>query len=177
MKQLLITAATSALLAAAAISTPAYAATDLKMYHGSDCKVFGATAWTDLNFNGFGVRNVQTSGRNIICPLVKDVEASIDNVANFGGVHIHLFAPPAGGTAVCTVYSTVQEDVTSNTSDTTGGLALSGGNNFTDLVIPTQIAVNGYSHEKYFLLCSLGPGVRLTGYYLSESGTAATNTP
>lgn len=177
MKQLVITAAASALLAAMAISAPAYAASDYKMYHGSDCKVFGATAWTDLNFNGFGVRNVQASGRNIICPLVKDMEGSVDNVTNFGAVHIHLFAPPAGGTAVCTVYSTVFEDVTSNTSDTTGGMTLVAGNNLTDLSITTQVAINSYNHEKYFLLCSLGAGVRLTGYSLSESGVAATNTP
>ncbi len=83
MKQLLIAAATSALLAASVLSAPAYAASDFKMYHGSDCKVFGATAWTDLNFTGFGVKNLQASGRNVICPVTKDQEASVDNVTNF----------------------------------------------------------------------------------------------
>jgi opacity protein-like surface antigen len=176
MKQLLIAAATSALLAASVLSAPAYAATDFKMYHGSDCKVFGATAWTDLNFTGFGVRNVQTAGRNVICPLTKDQEGSLDGATNTAYVHLHYFNPPAGGSINCTVYSTVFEDVSTVTSSTSGPLTTTAGNQLFDLAIQANPAANGYNHEKFYLLCNLGPGVRLTGYSLGEYG-AATNTP
>jgi hypothetical protein len=176
MKQLLIAAATSALLAASVLSAPAYAASDFKMYHGSDCKVFGATAWTDLNFTGFGVKNLQASGRNVICPVTKDQEASVDNVTNFASTHIHFFAGASGGTANCTAYSTIQEDASTVTSATTGPVVLSPGNNNYSISFQPNAAPNGYSHEKFYLLCNLGPNVRLTGYYWYESG-AATDTP
>lgn len=177
MKQLLIAAATSALLAASVFSAPAYAASDLKMYHGSDCKVFGATAWTDLNFTGFGVKNTQTTARNIICPLTKDQEGSLDGgVTNSASIHVHYFTGAAGGSISCTVYSTVFEDVSTVTSATTGPISAPAGNNLFNLTIQANAAVNGYSHEKFYLLCTLGSNVRLTGYYLYESGVA-TNTP
>lgn len=176
MKQLLIAAATSALLAASVLSAPAYAATDFKMYHGSDCKVFGATAWTDLNFTGFGVKNTQATARNIICPVTKDQEGSLDGVTNFASTHIHFFAGPTGGTANCTAYSTIQEDASTVTSSSTGPVVLAAGNNNYSINFQPNAAPNGYTHEKFYLLCTLGSNVRLTGYYLYEAGTA-TNTP
>jgi hypothetical protein len=147
------------------------------VYHGSDCKVFGATAWTDLNFTGFGVKNTQTTGRNVICPITKDMEAAVDGSTNFASMHAHVFAGLSGGTINCTVYSTVLEDASTVASNTTGAMSLTSGNNYFDLVIPAASSVNGFTHEKHYLLCNLGPNVRLTGYYFLESGAAATNTP
>jgi hypothetical protein len=177
MKQLLFAAATTTtVLATSLMSAPANAASDYKVYHGSDCKVFGATAWTDLNFTGFGVKNTQTTGRNVICPITKDMEGSVDNSTNFASLHIHFYAGLAGGSVNCTVYSTILEDASSVASNTTGAMTLISGNNYTDLTVPPMAALNS-NHEKHYLLCNLGPNVRLTGYYFLENGVAATNTP
>ena len=57
-----------------------------------------------------------------------------------------------------------------------GPLIVTGGNNLADLVIQPNAAPNGYTHEKFYLLCNLGSNVRFTGYSLGEYGIS-TNTP
>lgn len=176
MKTLFAGAAVALVFGATALVVPAaHAAADYKMYHGSDCKVFGATSWTDLNFTGFGVKNIAASPRNIICPLTKDIEASIDGTTNSGFVHFHLQSPANASSISCTLYTTSLYDDSSYNTNGTGGknYAAAGNDNWT-VVVPNGFG--DYTHEKYYMLCTLGPGMRLLGYYLYENG-AATNTP
>jgi hypothetical protein len=176
MKTLFTGAATALVFGAAALVAPAaHAGSDYKMYHGSDCKVFGATSWADLNFTGFGVKNIAATPRNIICPLTKDMDGSIDGITNTGSVHFHLQSPATASSISCTLYTTSFYDDTSYNTFGTGGKNYAAAmNDYWTITLPNGFG--DYTHEKYYMLCTLGPSMRLLGYYLLESG-AATNTP
>ncbi len=170
-------------LSALGVLQQSNATSDVKQYHGSDCKVFGSTAWTDLAFSGYGVKNLASSARQVICPLTKDQETAWDGTAT-GGANgrIYVQAGAVNAAVTCTVYVTTNHDgvVTVNTyahafgvlpanteteafiapSDSASLTSVPGGNNWED---------------KAYMLCTLGPQTRLKGYYLYEHG--ATHIP
>ncbi len=169
-------------LSALGVSQQAKAAYDLKQYHGSDCKVFGSTAWTDLAFSGFGVKNLASSARQVICPLTKDQDIPWDGttVAGANG-RIYVQAGAVNAAVTCTVYVTTNHDgvVTVNSYAKAFGL-LAANTETEDFITPSDSASitsvpGGFSWEdKAYMLCTLGPQTRLKGYYLYEYGTTVT---
>jgi len=149
-------------------------ATDFKMYAGSGCKVFGSTAWTDLQFSAAGVINLTTTPKNVICPLIKDSEGLYDSSAttpvNAANVHVHIKSGAATSRTICNIYvidfATGFGLVDTNTIDT-GGMAanteFSGDSGALD--------GGGFGdHTDVMMLCTLGSKAGLKAYSLSEQG-------
>lgn len=174
----LLSAATAAAMACAFAPTAAHAG-DYKVYHGSDCKVFGATAWTDLNFTGFGVKNIAASARNVICPIIKDSGARWDADAvsptNYAYVHAHVRNESGvTSTSVCTVYVTALNDTSQYNAYTMSFTNVPSGSDWnlsTNYLVSVGASL-GWDHDKAYMLCALAPGARLTGYYLYEGAGA-----
>ena len=118
MKYNLIASATVGLLALLHASTTA--ATDIKAHHGSECKVYGTTAWTDLGFGWQGIFNTTNASKVIVCPLVKDSEVDWDgdDVApvNAAYVDVHYRAPGPASSISCTAYVNRTTGLTSSKS-------------------------------------------------------------
>jgi len=169
---------TSAVLTAALLTlagTHDALAGSYAMYAGSGCKVFGATAWTDLQFGASGVANLTSSPRNVICPLVKDSEGVWDGTAgapvNSAFVHFHVKAGSVASRTTCNVYvvdSYAAGGVVQTLGIDTGTLAAS-----TDNGGQSAAYLNGATsgeHTNAMILCTLGPKATLRNYYLYEQG-------
>lgn len=175
MKYVLSTAVAAVAMACAFAPTTAHAS-DYMVYHGSDCKVFGATAWTDLNFTGFGVKNIAASARNVICPIAKDSgtrwDADADVPTNYATVHAHIRNESGvAATSICTVYVTALNDTTQYNAYSMSFTSIPSGsdsNRSTDYLVSVTNSL-GWDHDKAYMLCALAPGARLTGYSLWES--------
>ncbi len=150
---------------------------DIKVYHGSDCKVFGSTAWTDLSFSGYGVKNLATSARNIICPITKDSQGVWDGAAsvqtNLAFVFVRLMTGSVAASYNCTVYVTTLNDVVSSNSYSLSSGGSVAANTLGQHNTPYLQSVDSWAgwSDKAYMLCTLGPQVRLLGYYLNEYGT------
>lgn len=148
---------------------------DTKVYAGSGCKVFGSTAWSDLQFGANGIINLTNVPKNVICPIVKDVEADYDGTTNYGYVHLHTATGAVAARTVCNIY-TINGDsggtvLNTYTLDSGTRPASSDLDQTTTTLVGS--AANGGSHVSMMMLCTLGPQARLRFYYLSEIG--ATN--
>jgi len=165
---------TAAVLALAA--PPAAMAASYAMYAGSGCKVFGATAWTDLQFGAAGVANLTSSPKNVICPLVKESEGVWDGSAvsptNTALVHFHIKAGAVASRTTCNVYvsdSYAGGGLLQTVGIDTGTLAAG-----TDNSGQNAMALNGGTtgeHVNAMILCTRGPKAVLRNYYLYEQGT------
>lgn len=148
------------------------AADDYKMYHGSGCKVFGATAWTDLQFGASGVTNLTNVAKNIICPLIKDSDAAWDGDAgvpvNNAMVHLHWRTGPVASTITCNAYVSDSEGVLLETTSYNSGVQ-GGGNTFNASLNGLDSQGNS-DHAQSMILCTLGPRASLMYYYLYEQG-------
>lgn len=160
-------------VALALAAVPAQAqSTETKTYHPSDCQVFGATAWTDLSFTGHGVKNLAASPRNIICPLIMDQQSAWDGTTSAGaGLRTTVETAGAAASVTCTVYVTATDTATVNSyamnygpipANTKQSKWVGGGGS------PMVAASGSHWENKAYMLCTLGPGVRLSGYYLYE---------
>jgi len=166
------TVLTAALLSLAV--TPAALAGSTAMYAGSGCKVFGATAWTDLQFGANGIANLTSSPRNVICPLVKESEAVWDGSAvsptNTAAVHYHIKAGAVASRTVCNVYVSDSQSgggVIQTIGIDTGTIAAN--SDYNDTTAGLNGAVFG-DHTNAMILCTLGPKAVLRNYYLYEQG-------
>jgi hypothetical protein len=144
------------------------------MYAGSGCKVFGATAWTDLLFGARGITNLSTSAKNIICPIVKESEGDWDATAttpvNFATVHFHVTSGNNTLITACNVYVVDAEGTLMNTySRTVGGTPNTQYNDTLDYFQDNTSW--GGDHNMATMLCTLAPGARLNFYQLSEGGS------
>lgn len=177
MKPVLTSAALSVALSGLFASPAALATDDYKMYAGSGCKVFGSTAWTDLQFSAAGIINLTSNPKNIICPIVKDSEGAYDSSAgvpvNAAAMHAHVAAGSVASRTVCNVYNidngadgTYLGVTETNTYDT-GTLAASTEDNFA--ISNWDGAADGY-HTSVMMLCTLGPKAVLRFYYIYEQG-------
>lgn len=148
------------------------AADDYKIYHGSGCKVFGATAWTDLHFAAAGISNLTNSAKNIICPLVKDNDAAWDGNAGVpvatASVHFHWRTGPVPSSLTCNVYTSDSEGTLLETTTYNSG-PQGGGNTFNADIAGLDTFGSG-NHAQAMMLCTLGPRASLQYYYLFEQG-------
>ncbi len=91
-----------------ALASPAKAGdyNDSKGYAGSGCKVFGDTAWTDLQFGATGIKNKTSTPKNIICPIPKDADSAWDGTSTAGAmVLFHVRTGNRPMTSTCNFYS------------------------------------------------------------------------
>lgn len=175
MKATFIAAALTAAILSMAPTGNANAADDYKMYAGSGCKVFGSTAWTDLQFGAAGIINLTNNPKNIICPLVKDSEVLFDGDAgvpvNSASVHLHIANGPVAAQTVCNVYvmenNSTYGGVVETTSVSTGVMGAGVENNFTASGLNGATVSN---HTSTMMLCTLGPRAILRYYYFYEQG-------
>lgn len=165
MKMLFGTALIGALSLA---NTPSANATDIKAHHGSECKVYGTTAWTDLGFGWQGVYNSTATPKVIVCPLVKDSEAEWDGDAltpvNSAYVDIHWRATSTAKSFTCTVYTNRQDGLTkaaTATDNTSPGVS----SNFDILALDSSGSPNDAGA---ILICNLGAKATLQHYRLVE---------
>jgi hypothetical protein len=181
MKATLIVTALAAAVLTMAPTGNASAASDYKMYAGSGCKVFGATAWTDLQFGAAGIINLTTSPKNIICPIIKDSEGAYDSSAitpaNAASMHLHIATGAIGSRSVCNVYTIdngtggVYVGVTETNTFDTGNLAA--GTETNGSISNWDGTADGL-HTSVMMLCTLGPKATLRFYQVWEQGATAT---
>ena len=171
------TALTAAILSMAPTSNAN--ASDTKVYAGSGCKVFGSTAWTDLQFGASGIINLTANPKNIICPIVKDSEAAYDGDAgvpvNAPTSHMHIAAGSVASSTTCNIYtidngtSGTYVGVTETSTYSTGVLAAGTEVNF---------GIDGWTgtadplHTSVMMLCTLGPKATLRFYRITEQGAS-----
>lgn len=148
------------------------AADDYKIYHGSGCKVFGATAWTDLHFAAAGIFNLTNTPKNIICPLVKDDDSAWDGNGGVplrnASVHLHWSTGPVPSSITCNVYVSNSDGTLFETTTYNSG-SQGGGNTFNADIsgLDSNFSSN---HAQAMMLCTLGPRASLQYYYLWEQG-------
>lgn len=162
----------STVLAAALLSlvpTQQANAVDTKMYAGSGCKVFGSTAWTDLQFGAAGITNLTGVAKNVICPIVKDSEGDWDNgVTNPASLHFHLHTGNNSQVSTCNVYVNAYDgSLQSTRTVAVGGTPNS--DTYADLYYFDDGAAGYSTHEQATMLCTLAPGARLNYYYVYET--------
>lgn len=159
----------TALVAALLIAAPVQRADaiDKKMYAGSGCKVFGSTAWTDLQFGAAGVTNLTAVAKNIICPIIKDTEASWDGgFTNPAAVHYHLRTGNNTQKSACHAYVANAAGTLLNTySVVVGGIANTEYER--DLFWFNDNGSTG-DHVQATILCTLGAAARLNYYFVIE---------
>ncbi len=172
--KLAITTATCVVALSALGISPQARANSYELHQGSECKVFGSTAWTDLAFSGYGVKNLQSSARQVICPLTKKAQSSWDGTgANGANVRAYIETGTVAASATCTAYVTSDNAaaIAVNTySRAFGTMAahssadffLSGGTEM------SSVTGSNWFEDKIYMLCTLGPQVRLKGYYIYE---------
>jgi hypothetical protein len=176
MKLALMPVAMAAVLGMAITSLPAQAL-EYQAHSGSECKVFGATAWTDLHFSAAGVTNLSATPKNVICPLVKKTSGNWDSAAltptNAASLHAHIRSGAVASRTVCTVYAVNGQEggsVTDSYALDTGTLSASteyiGSSDGLDT---THIDP---AHSTALLLCTLGPKAILRFYnFYEQAGT------
>ncbi len=174
--KLAITAAACVVGLSALVLAPGARALDLEMHHGSECKVFGSTAWTDLAFSGYGVKNLQSSARQVICPITKDADSLWTGTIT-GGANVRVFveAGSVNAAVTCTAYVTSSNPAfpTVNTYAYQFGqiAANSSADGFLSPGNPDMSSVSGsnnFVEDKIYMLCTLGPQTRLKSYYIYE---------
>lgn len=171
MRHALTTAALATTLLCLALPATSYAA-DTKVHHGSSCKVFGSTAWTDLQFGASGIINLTNAPRNIICPLVKDDDAPWDGNAgaplNAANVHLHWRTGPVAAAMACSVHVSDSEGVLLESTSFNSGV-IGGFNQEIGDLIGLDTFGSG-NHAQAMMLCTMGPRTALSYYYLFEQG-------
>lgn len=157
---------------------PEARAVDVKRHHGSDCKVFGSTAWTDLAFSGYGVKNLQSGVRQVICPVTMDSESSWDGTESFGaGIKVYVETGQVDAAVTCTAYVTSNNPAVTTVNTYTYAFGRLAANTAAESFLSTGLfsSVPGgiYWEDKIYMLCTLGPQVRLKGYFSLEYGATA----
>ncbi len=146
----------------------AAAADFTKTYAGSGCKVFGSTAWTDLQFGARGITNLTNVPKNIICPIIKDSEASWDSSAtSAASMHYHMQTGNNALTTTCNVYVVDDHGNLLNTySSTVGG---SPATEYFDTLSGFDGNARPFGdHQQATMLCTLAAGARLNYYTIQE---------
>ena len=177
MKATFIATALTAAVLSMAPTSNANAANDSKVYAGSGCKVFGSTAWTDLQFGAAGIINLTVNPKNIICPIINDSEVAYDGDAgvpvNYPSSHMHIASGNVGSTTVCNIYTIdngaggTYVGVTETSTYNTGAMAAGTEVNF---------GISGWTgtadplHTSVMMLCTLGPKATLRFYRVTEQG-------
>lgn len=143
-------------------------AIDIKAHHGSECKVYGTTAWTDLGFGWQGVFNTTATPKVVVCPLVKDSETNWDGTAleplNAAYVDVHYRTGVTASTITCTVYTSRTNQLTSSATFTVPIPA-----NSQDNYDLTGLVSNGTPNDVgSVMICNLGPKAVLQHYRLVE---------
>jgi hypothetical protein len=157
---------------ALAVSAPASAAEDYKVFTTMNCKPNGTAAANDLTYSYWGVLNTSsTDNRVVICPLIKDSD-STDNTTPHGTVTISYRTPGSStGTVNCTVYNGYYPNTYYSASSSEGVVAA---NSYREFELGLQNAPTNYLAPTT-LVCTLSPRTRLLRFIVHE--TAATNTP
>jgi hypothetical protein len=152
-------------------SASALAASDVKSFSTNVCVPVGAAASNDLTYSHLGLLNTSTtSSRVVICPLVKDTD--LEWTAGLTNLNVEYRSPAgAGGAVSCTIY--VGSIASGSWSQAASPAALPAGTTGYILLAPETAA--SWWNEPVNLACSLGPRMRLTRIYLTETGV--TNTP
>lgn len=152
-------------------SASALAASDIKSFSTNICVPVGTAASNDLTYSNLGLLNTSTtSNRVVICPLVKDADSTW--VAGETSLAVDYRSPSgAGGSVSCTIY--VGSISSGSWSATSAPAPLPAGTTG-NIVLAPETAVSWWN-EPVNLACSLGPRMRLTRVYLTETG--ATNVP
>lgn len=155
-----------------AVSTPASAATDYKVFTTMNCKPNGTAAANDLTYSYWGVLNSSsTENRVVICPLIKDSD-SANNTTPHGAVTISYRTPSSStGTVNCTVYNGYYPDPYYSTSSSN---TVAPANSYQEFTLTLQNAPGNFLAPTT-LVCTLSPRMRLLRFIVNE--TAATNTP
>lgn len=143
-------------------------AIDIKAHHGSECKVYGTTPWTDLGFGWQGIFNTTDVAKVIVCPLVKDSETNWDGTAleplNAAYVDIHYRAGATPTSITCTVYTSRTSTLTSSAT-MTQPIPANSQTNY-DL---TGLVSNGSPNDVgSIMICTLGGKAILQHYRLVE---------
>lgn len=171
MKIPFLTALAAAVVLTTLLPIQQASASDRKNYAGSGCKVFGSTAWTDLQFGARGITNLSAAPKNIICPIVKDSEGQWDGAhttpTNAATVNLWLKAGPNTQKTTCNVYIVNATGTLQNTySNQTTGTP----NIYDTMVLGPFDSVYVGSQQHATMLCTLAPGARLNYYYVTEPG-------
>jgi hypothetical protein len=153
------------------VSASALAASDVKSFSTNACVPVGAAASNDLTYSHLGLLNTSsTASRTVICPLVKDADSSW--TTGTATINIDYKSPgSAGGSVNCTVYV---GSLTSGSWSVSSSNAPIAANSIGSFALSPETAVSWWN-EPVNLACSLGPRMRLTRVYLTE--TITTNTP
>ncbi len=173
MKLSMMTAACVGALAALGAS-PQARAIDFDFHHGSECKVFGSTAWTDLAFSGYGVKNLQSSARQVICPVTKNAESAWDGTATAGAnIRVYVEAGAVAAAVTCTGYVTSENAAVTGVNTYSKAFGQIPANTASDdFLLPfsqfSTLPGSNYWEDKVYMLCTLGPQTRLKGYYIYE---------
>ncbi len=147
-------------------------AEDFKDYAGSGCKVFGSTAWTDLQFGARGIVNKTSSPKNIICPIIKDDNSAWDGGTNGHNAAIELFLTSGDNTktSTCNVYTADADGTLLNTySGSTSGVAYTRDSIYLENFVGDTTSNLGSA----MVLCTLAANARLQYYYVWEEDNPA----
>ncbi len=172
--KLAITAAACAVGLSAVVVAPGARAADFEMHHGSECKVFGSTASTDLAFSGYGVKNLQSTARQVICPITKDSETTWDGTFTAGAnVRVYVEAGSVNAAVTCTAYVTSNNPSATTVNTYAFGFGQLAANSSSDGFLNqglqmSSVAASSHFEDKIYILCTLGPQTRLKGYYSYE---------
>lgn len=144
-------------------------AIDIKAHHGSECKVYGTTAWTDLGFGWQGIFNTTASAKVVVCPLVKDSETNWDGdqVSPLNGAYVDVHYKAAGPSTsmTCTIYTSRTSTLTSAKTANIANIAANSQSN----VDITGLVSNGTPNDAgSIMICSLGANALLQHYRLVE---------
>ncbi len=173
MKLSMMTAACVGALAALGAS-PQARAIDFDFHHGSECKVFGSTAWTDLAFSGYGVKNLQSSARQVICPVTKNAESAWDGSFTAGAnMKVYVETGAVGAAVTCTAYVTSDNAAVTGVNTYAHAFGLLAANTSSESFLSSGVEMStlpgsNYWEDKIYMLCTLGPQSRLKGYYIYE---------
>lgn len=159
-------------IAALAVSAPASAATDYKVFTTMNCKPNGTAAANDLTYSYWGVLNTSsTENRVVICPLIKDSDSN-DNTTPHGTITVSYRTPSSStGTVNCTVYNGYYPNTYYSVSSSN---AVAPADSYREFDLALQNAPSNYLAPTT-LVCTLSPRTRLLRFIVNE--TAATNTP
>lgn len=152
----------------ALMQAPQAEALDIKAHHGSECKVYGTTAWTDLGFGWQGIYNTTDVAKVIVCPLVKDSEADWDGDAvtptNSAYIDVHYKTAGPATAITCTAY--VSRTSTLTSSKTINQAIPQGGQGFADILALQSAGTPNDAGS--IMICNLGRQAVLQHYRLIE---------
>ncbi len=174
MKPAMTTAAFLVALSALG-ATPRARAIDREMHHGSECKVFGSTAWTDLAFSGYGVKNLQSTARQVICPVTKDSESTWEGAyVAAADMTVYVETGSVDAYVTCTAYVTSNNPAVTGVNTYAHAFGLLPANTAAQSNLSNSyarfasLAGSAFYEDKIYMLCTLGPQVRLKSYYIYE---------